>query len=187
MSAFNFDLCDNSKCISKDYTTSVYMHGSFYINQRKVGDRHRWNKGGKGGFVGPEHEYFLYCGSKFAEIALAKFNADTDDWENHALLQWSGKRHPGRRGYFNEIWFTKEKKPALIFKPWNEYRDFLLAHKDLGSPSNLNGYIKLDLCTGRFKGITSPTAKRDTQGDETLLHQNRKISFYCRSLVLRST
>jgi hypothetical protein len=162
MSAFNFNLGNYGRCISKDNTTCVYRNGYFYFNRRQVSDllawhnrmkfsdRHAWNKGMKCGFVGPEHEYFLYCGSKSAEIALAKFNADTQKWENHASYQWPDIRSPSNRGYFREIWFTKEKKKALIFKPWNDYRGLLVAGLGPGSKR----YIKLDLCTGKLEGIT---------------------------------
>jgi hypothetical protein len=102
MSAFSFNLCDDSKCVSKDNSTCLYNDGCFDFDQCEitVGNSLENNHGGTDGFGGPEHEYFLYCGSKYAEISYAKFNADTDEWENHGCLQWFDLDDNGDDGFF---------------------------------------------------------------------------------------
>jgi hypothetical protein len=170
MSAFNFNLCDDSKCVSKDDTTCLYDEGRFDFDQCEitVGNSLENNYGGIGGFVGPEHEYFLYCGSKYAEIAYAKFNAHTDEWEDHECLQWWDLDDDGDDGFFKEIWFTKEE-PALIFVPWKKYRRHLLAHEKFRNSSKTKAYIKLDLSTGRFKSINE---KQFSKQKHSVLDEN---------------
>lgn len=56
-----------------------YSEGWFEFDRQgiEVGNSLQNNNGGIGGFVGPNHEYFLYCGWKYAEIAIARFNKNT--------------------------------------------------------------------------------------------------------------
>lgn len=152
MSAFNFDLQDNNgKCVSKNGTTCSYYHGSFDFDEYKtaVGNSYENNDGGLGGFVGPNHEYFLYCGSKYPEIAVVKFNQSINKWEGHGCLQWQDLEDD-EDGYFKNIWFT-ETELALIFEPKNKYRVDLMEHTDLARGK---ACIQLDLSTGTFTGVT---------------------------------
>jgi hypothetical protein len=155
MSAFNFDLWNDSKCVSSNNTTCVYFEGRFCFDQGEItiGNSDENDNGGIGGFVGPEHKYFLYCGMKHAEIALAKLNADTDEWEDHGVLQWKHSYYHDDYGFFEKIWVAKEK-PALIFEPRNEYKEYLLAHKKFKNVNETKAFIKLDLSTGHFTSIT---------------------------------
>ncbi|KAH8710274.1 hypothetical protein GQ44DRAFT_813620 [Phaeosphaeriaceae sp. PMI808] len=152
MSAFNFNLRDvNGKCVSKNGITCSFDNGFFDLDgyQTEIGNSFENNWGGKGGFVGPNHEYFLYCGSRCAEIAVAKFNRGADEWEHHGGLRWLNSGH-AVYGFFKNIWFAK-KKLTLIFEPKNKYRSYLMEHEDLAGE---NVCIKLDLFTGGFTGIT---------------------------------
>ena len=152
MPAFNFDLLDYGKCVSKKNITCSYSDGMFNFNgyEIAVGNSLENNYGGIGGFVGPNHEYFLYCGSKYPEIAIVKFNKDTDEWENHSCMQWFNIDIDTDDDIFSRIWFTK-KKPALIFQPRKKYRKAVMEHEDL-----VEGMwcIKLNLSTGRCTGIS---------------------------------
>lgn len=152
MSAFNFNLRDeDGKCVSQNDATCTYEDGSFCFDQceMSVGNSYENNYGGIGGFVGPNHEYFLYCGSKYPEIAVVKHNKEEDEWEHHACLQWMDFDDEDEDGYFKGIWFTKEE--ALIFEPKSEHRYDLMQHRDLGKGK---ACIKLDLPTGKFIGLT---------------------------------
>jgi hypothetical protein len=155
MSAFNFNLCDNSKCVSKNNITCLHDDGRFDFGQCEiaVGDSYENNCGGIGGFVGPEHEYFLYCGSKYAEIAVVKFDAKTDEWEDHESFQWFDVEDGGDDGLFEKIWFAKEQT-ALIFEPRKEYTQDLLAPKEFRNFKKNKAFIKFDFSTGTFRGIT---------------------------------
>lgn len=47
-----------------------------------IGDIRTNEDGGVGDFFGKNHEYFLYCGNKYPEIAIARRNKKTKRWEN---------------------------------------------------------------------------------------------------------
>ncbi|EMD86831.1 hypothetical protein COCC4DRAFT_63015 [Bipolaris maydis ATCC 48331] len=149
MSAFNFNILENT-CVSKTKIVCFYNDGAFYFDGIKiiVGNSSENNSGGIGGFVGPNHEYFLYCGSKYPEIAVVRFNSNTNKWEDHACMQWF--KFETDKNMFKSIWFTKEE-PALIFQPKKAYREHVMKHKDLAEGM---GCIKLNLSTGRFTGIS---------------------------------
>lgn len=157
MSAFNFELYDDSKCVSKNGDTCTYNEGAFYFGNHyysdndgtSIGESLDNNDGGIAGFIGPNHEYFLYCGSKYAEIAVVKFNQDTDMWEDCASLQFDPEEDASPSGFFKHIWFTNNEL-ALIFEPKKMHAD-IMQHEDLGLG---NDCIKLDLSTGKFTGIT---------------------------------
>jgi hypothetical protein len=63
MSAFNFDLSGNGKCVSNTNITRSYDDGVFNFDDHEtsVGNSLENKIGGMGGFVGPDHEYILYC------------------------------------------------------------------------------------------------------------------------------
>jgi hypothetical protein len=151
MCAFNYNLRDDDRCLSRINIECTYDDGTFDFDglQIPVGNSYENNNGGIGGFVGPNHEYFLYCGSKYAEIAIVKLNNDTDEWEDHCCLQWDDVEDD-ENGFFKNIWFT-QKGQALIFAPKKKYRSALMEHKDLARRKYC---IKLDLSTGTFKSLT---------------------------------
>lgn len=152
MAAFNFDLSDdNGECLSKTNITCSYNDGMFYFDGFgvMVGNSGENNSGGIGGFVGPNHEYFLYCGSEYAEIAIVKLKDDTGEWKDHGGLQWFALE-PDGHGFFENIWFTHNDL-ALIFEPREKYRSALMQHED---PTGKRNCIKLDLSRGKFTSLT---------------------------------
>jgi hypothetical protein len=152
MAAFNFNLCNSENwCFSDTYIVCIYHNGTFNFNgfQIPVGNSLQNDSGGMGGFVGPNHEYFVYCGSKYAEIAIVKLNDETKEWEHHVCLQWDNLK-ADENGFFTDIWFMQEEL-ALIFEPRTMYRDVLMKHKDLAGGTYC---IKVDLSTGAFAGLT---------------------------------
>ncbi|EUC26652.1 hypothetical protein COCCADRAFT_113732 [Bipolaris zeicola 26-R-13] len=155
MSAFNFNLLKNG-CVSKTNVVCVYGDGAFDFNGTKitVGNSSENNNGGLGGFVGPDHEYFLYCGSKYPEIAVVRFNNNTKKWEDHACMQWF--KFETKKNMFKKIWFTNEES-ALIFQPKKKYRKHTMEHEDLTEDI---WCIKLNLSTGHFTGISKGQFRR---------------------------
>ncbi|OWY51605.1 hypothetical protein AA0117_g13403 [Alternaria alternata] len=165
MSAFNFDLRqrneddklreeeENDKCVSNSNMTCTYDDGMFNFDgyEISVGNSLENNCGGIGGFVGPNHEYFLYCGSKYPEISLMEFDEDTNEWGERACMQWDDfDIDDDHKSMFETIWFTKEE-PALIFQFLEKYRIHAMEHEDLAEGM---WCIKLDLSTGLFTGIS---------------------------------
>jgi hypothetical protein len=160
---FNFNLHDNSLCVSRErvcgYEDGMFQFGTQgRISKREpisIGNSLENNSGGMGGFVGPEHEYFVYCGSKYAEIAIAKLTKK-GRWEKckggHEFLAADNNGDEDR--FFKNIWFMK-KGLALIFEPKSQYRKDLM--KDFNGQGNT--CIKLNLSSGRCTGLTEEQFK----------------------------
>lgn len=149
--AFTYNLLDGSKCHSNKSGTCAYEDGMFDFDgfDMPIGNSLENNSGGTAGFVGHQDKFFLYCGSKYAEIAMVKFNRRSNRWEDHACLQWSSLEYDDD-GYFESIWVTRGGK-SLIFVPKKQYR-----HDIMGPVKLLENerFIKLSLHDGRFSGLT---------------------------------
>jgi hypothetical protein len=151
MSAFSFNLWEETKLVSQNDTTCTYWEGLFNFDQFTISvGNSRNNQGGIGGFVGPNHEYLLYCGSKYGGIAVRKFNDVEKKWEDHACRLWDAWDEDSYVSFFENIWFTK-KELALIFEPKSHYKDYIM--KQLGYGKG-NMCIILDLSTRKFTGAT---------------------------------
>jgi hypothetical protein len=84
-----------------------------------IGNSLENNSGGLGAFIGPNHCYFLYCGEKYPEIALARFHAIKKQWYDYT--QWQDEdtlvKEQDMMAHeppFLEIW-THKKNPLWIF------------------------------------------------------------------------
>ncbi|KAJ6276464.1 hypothetical protein J3E71DRAFT_141216, partial [Bipolaris maydis] len=156
MSAFSFNLLDGVECVSKKKISCSFDEGVFKFGQQEItiGNSMSNMSGGIGGFVGPNHEYFLYCGSGYPEIAFARFNKKARKWRAYKFLQLdTGDQDDD--GYFKNIWFAK-KELALIFEPKAEYLG-IIEHGNFGQNMSC---IKFNLRTGEFKGITEEQFKK---------------------------
>jgi hypothetical protein len=149
MDAFSFNLLEETKLVSKNGTTCTYWEGNFKFDQceTSVGNS-RENTGGIGGFVGRNHEYLLYCGSQYGEIAVLKKKGRK--WKEHACLTWDEWDADKDLSFFKNIWFTK-KDLALIFEPKSHHKDHIMKVLGYGKESVC---IILDLSTTEFTGAT---------------------------------
>jgi hypothetical protein len=149
MDAFSFKLLEETKLVSKNGTTCTYWEGSFKLDQCKTSVGNSLdNTGGIGGFVGPNHEYLLYCGSQYGEIAVLK--KVENEWVDHACLLWDEYEEDSDLSFFENIWFTK-KELTLIFEPKSHHKDHIM--KELGYDEE-SVCIILDLSTKEFTGAT---------------------------------
>jgi hypothetical protein len=80
MCAFNYNLQHYSRCLSRNNIECTYNNRMFHFNNYKVviGNSLENNSRGLGSFVGLNHEYFLYCRLKYAEIAVTKLKTLTN-------------------------------------------------------------------------------------------------------------
>ena len=75
-----------------------------------IGESWENNDGGIGGFIGENHQYFLYCGKKFPELAIAWKRDGTGPWEpftsrqpRYSIPEFNGGKVP----IVKRIWSTK--------------------------------------------------------------------------------
>ncbi|KAH4215239.1 hypothetical protein HBI26_254570 [Parastagonospora nodorum] len=157
--SFKFGLVNGVECVSRTGESCVFEDGNFYFypkdsdtscRKMTIGESFQNNGGGWGGFVGLKHEYFVYCGSKFPEIAIAKFNKKKGKWEDVGGKQFDSDETEAENSFFEGIWFTTEG-PKLIFKPKKEYEKELMAEI---KGKKTKKYIQVDLSTFHITGVT---------------------------------
>jgi hypothetical protein len=190
--AFRFDIVDGSRWCSRLGVKCIYNDGTFAFNGVDVSFSDK-NSGGIGGFIGPKHEYFVYCGSKFPDIAIAKYNNRKDLWESYAFQSWHDVHEDG--GYFKQIWIARDGL-ALIFQPQTKFRRDLL--QELTGDEKLEA-IRCDLLTRGLTGITKGQfvqqrhskidhdsrwpAQFDDKGSDSTLCDQSETPFYTKAEV----
>ena len=98
--------------------TCTFNDGSFIFKSGKkkcktnIGNSLENNYGGIGGFAGAQHEYFIYCGTKYEEIAIARFRKKQNLWENTK----GGYQGDGEDEMFDEIWSSKANPDTVYIK-----------------------------------------------------------------------
>jgi hypothetical protein len=192
MSAFNFRFCNNSKWILKNGTKGHYNNGKFNIGGWiiKITKNFYNESEGIGRFVGPDHEYFVYCGRKIAGIGVAKFNSRTNQWKHYNRLEWNNIDTGDNGRYLNKIWFVKEEV-ALIFESKDEFRSGPMKREYLGGKKGgKESGIKLNLKTGEFTAVSETDIKEQRH---SVVTENSKWPFpsskncLCEGKLLQST
>jgi hypothetical protein len=146
--AFCFDIVDGTRCYSQQNVVCEFDDGAFVFDgvRISVGKSYGNNYGGVGGFVGPNHEYFVYCGSKYAEIAIARYNKKKDIWEDWAGQTLNNCENNSKNCPFKNIWVANNGL-ALIFEPRARFRQEITGDKTLKA-------IRCDLLKRKFNGLT---------------------------------
>ncbi|KAH8723321.1 hypothetical protein GQ44DRAFT_774172 [Phaeosphaeriaceae sp. PMI808] len=111
MGAFRSNIADGKQCVSEGGVTCVYDNGHFQFPSGKIrmGNSNTSEDRGMGGFIGADHEYFLFCSQKHAEIALAKLNSTKKVWERYKDLTLPFDTNSSGEPIFSEIWEPDEK------------------------------------------------------------------------------
>ena len=97
--------------------TCTFDDGSFIFKSGKkicnisIGNSLENQDGGIGGFAGARHEYFIYCGKKYVEIAIAKLRARNGPWESKGGYQGDEVDK-----MFHEIWSSKANPNTIYIK-----------------------------------------------------------------------
>jgi hypothetical protein len=120
MAAFQMNIEDGPGCVSDYGNICTFEEGSFTFRSEtsefsqhtiSVGNSLDNNNGGMAGFVGRNHEFFLYCGTKYAEIAIARFNRQIGQWENYKNVQLELDINDEHA--FQKIWVSKD--PNILY------------------------------------------------------------------------
>jgi hypothetical protein len=97
------DRFDNSNCLERARSSQVVYIGNSSEN----------NHDGLGGFIGENHDHFLWCGDKYPEIAIVKFDPTTQECTEVLCQQRDHRIHQGEGPSFCEVWVGKD--PNMLF------------------------------------------------------------------------
>ncbi|KAH8723324.1 hypothetical protein GQ44DRAFT_317457 [Phaeosphaeriaceae sp. PMI808] len=123
MMAFSSQLENGIDLISKNGVTCVVDNNLFKFPSGKIriSSRLEDNSRGMGGFIGADHEYFLYCSQEDAQISFARLSPIKKDWEGyrHYWLVPNSKNEP----ICFRIWSSRDNN-IYLFSSRPRYRQY---------------------------------------------------------------
>lgn len=144
--SFSFYLEAGSEIVSKTGTKCTYNGSKFCFPSGliHIGCAGNNARGGIGGFVGPDDQYFLFCSNGNPEIAAARFNSKNNRWENYVCAPLDEK-YLGN--IVEEIW-TSDDSNVLLLKAFLTEEAVDIFEKEFDRST-----VELRLSSCEFRGI----------------------------------